>query len=126
MTVTATGVRYRCKHCPAVTCSTFDAARMLGWRFFTGKSVTGKEINDVVCPACAGNAEPPEKKPTWRVGCRTCDWEWEDEYDEGALTAKDAKHMANDHECEPDVWIAPPSGDAKYDPYKVNDDGSLR
>jgi hypothetical protein len=114
---------FRCKHCVASTSSSLDVARVAGWRFFTGKSQTGKDLDDTVCPSCAGFPKTPETG--WRVGCHTCDWVWQDEYNEGPLAPKEAKGMANDHECEPDVWIAPPSGDRKFQSYEVNDDGSL-
>lgn len=116
----------QCKHCPTKTHSTEDVARHIGWRIWRGTTIGGKDAEDVVCPVCAGNAEPPEKEaPGWRVRCNTCDWEREDEYDEGPLTPKEAKYMARDHECEPQVEIAPPTGDTWYADWQVKDDGSL-
>ena len=55
----------RCKHCPSTTSSSPDAARMLGWRLFKGLSQTGKELDDVVCPGCAGTTTTIAS-PRWR------------------------------------------------------------
>lgn len=95
-----------CKHCGREGKSSESVLRVQGWRLFNGESQTGKPLNDVVCPTCAGTATEP--LPGWRVGCHTCFWEWEDEYDEGPLSKKDAQSIADDHECEPDTWVAPP------------------
>lgn len=97
-----------CKHCSRTTASSPDVARMLGWRMFTGTSVTGKAIDDVVCPYCAGTKDVKDE-PSWQVGCYTCDWEWwPEEGDEGPLTEKDAEMLAREHECEKDTWVKPP------------------
>jgi hypothetical protein len=75
---------------------------------------------------CRGRACGQEDAPTWRVRCNTCDWEWDDEYDEGPLNAKEAKRMARDHECEPDIEIqAPDSDNVWVRPDRVSDDGTL-
>ena len=105
MSVTA-----KCTSCGATTNAAVDVARAAGWRIWDGQSVTGKDIQARVCPVCAGgrDGEEPPKAEAWRVGCRTCDWEFEDEYNEGPLTEKDARSMASDHECEPDTWVKPP------------------
>lgn len=116
----------KCKHCLRVTHSSRDGARVEGWRMFAGTSITGKALNDVVCPKCAGTGPQPDAEPSWRVRCNTCDWEWEDEWDEGPLSAEQAKRMADDHECEPSVEIGPPGNNDWYHPYLVNKDGSLR
>jgi hypothetical protein len=126
MSATTVDRLIRCKHCPSTTASSPDAARMLGWRMFKGVSQTGKPLDDVVCPGCAGTTPITEDKPaspSWRVRCNTCYWEWEDEFDEGPLSPKDAKSMAHDHECEPEVEIAPPSGEKWFHPYDVSDEG---
>jgi hypothetical protein len=116
----------RCKHCPRSTYSSVDVARITGWRMFSGTSQTGKPIEDVACPHCAGTAPAPDETPSWSVRCKTCDWEYEDEYDEGPLTAAEAKQMADDHECEPWVEIRPPGmKDGWMSPRLVNKDGSL-
>jgi hypothetical protein len=70
-----------CKHCGNHSRSSMDVARADGWRTFSGVSMTGKPLDDVVCPSCAGTAKPGEEG--WSVRCLTCDWEWEDEYGEG-------------------------------------------
>lgn len=116
----------QCKHCSASTRSSVDVARMAGWRMFDGTTQGGKPLNDVVCPSCAGTAPDSEAAnagPSWRVRCSTCDWMYEDEYDEGPLDAKAARSLAYDHQCEPYVQIAPPSGDQWYDRYEVDDKG---
>jgi hypothetical protein len=115
----------RCKHCDQSTRSSLDVARMDGWRLFKGVSLTGKPLNDVVCPRCADTAKPPNPEPTWSVRCNTCDWEWEDEYGEGPLGAKEAKRMADDHECDPEMEIQSPDG-GWHKPWSVNGDGSLK
>jgi len=117
--------RIQCKHCAASTWSSRDVARLAGWRMFKGTSVTGKELDDVACPRCAGTANP-DAKLGWRVRCDTCDWSSEEDGDDDPYTAKDAKQAARYHECEPRVEIAPPAGDQWYDPLYVNDDGTLR
>lgn len=66
------GARYRCKHCPRTTVSTSDAARMLGWRIWSGKTFGGQQVEDVVCPQCAGTAGPaadkaPPRRLPWRA-----------------------------------------------------------
>lgn len=130
MTALAVDVRIACKHCPAVAgrSVTQEAARFLGWRFFDGLSMTGKPLSDVVCPTCAGTAEPVAETgepPGWRVRCNTCHWEYEDEYGDGPLSPKEARDMARDHQCEAEVEIAPADGDKWYDEYQVKDDGSI-
>lgn len=72
---------------------------------------------------CVG--DPPEPPP-WGVHCNTCDWEWEDEYDEGSLTFEEARRMASDHECEPRVEIAAPGSDTWRHPWQYTSDGKLR
>lgn len=95
-----------CRHCSREGRSSESVLRVQGWRIFEGTSQSGKPLSDTVCPWCAGTATTPP--PGWRVGCHTCDWEWEDDYDEGPLSEKEAKQIANDHECEPDTWVKAP------------------
>lgn len=38
-----------------------DGLWVLGWRFFSGPSVTGKPLNYLWCPGCSRNRRP--KKP---------------------------------------------------------------
>lgn len=54
---------------------------------------------------CVGDGPEP---PSYGVHCHTCDWEWEDEYDEGPLTREQARQMAGNHECQPEVLIQSP------------------
>lgn len=121
-----------CKHCPAVTNSPEDVARAEGWRTFKGLSVTGKVLDDTVCPGCAGTAKDDETAAavkSWRVRCTTCDWSSEDDRDDDdgeVWDAKAAKEMADWHECEKQVEIAPPTGDVWSSTYRVNDDGSIK
>jgi hypothetical protein len=122
--------KIRCKHCPRSTWSSLDVARVEGWRMYKGVSVTGKEIDDVACPSCAGTAAPPGKPaPSWRARCRTCDWDSDEDAEEageGPLTARDAKYLARGHHCEPWIEISPPGTDERWlPPRMVNDDGSL-
>lgn len=80
-----------------------------------------------VAPFCRGHCvgDGPQP-PSWSVRCHTCDWWWDEEEDEGPLDAKAAKSMARDHECEPEVQIAPPDSERWVDPFWVNDDGTIR
>lgn len=100
-----------CKHCPVKTMSSPDAARMIGWRMWSGTTVGGQRKADVVCPSCAGTDTAAPPAPAWQVRCSTCDWEYEDEYNEGPLDEAAAKRMASDHECEPEVELLPPGAD---------------
>ena len=96
-----------CKHCRrSADGSSEQVLRVAGWRIYEGKSQTGKDISDTVCPWCAGTTDKPA--PGWSVGCHTCDWEWEDEFGEGPLDEKAAQRMADDHECEAWTWTKPP------------------
>jgi hypothetical protein len=70
---------------------------------------------------CDGDGPEPK---SWEVCCHTCHWEWED--DEGPLDVKQAKEMARDHECQPEVQILPPDSSRWIDPFFVNDDGTVR
>ena len=98
-----------CDHCTRATNgSTMAVLRVRGWRIFQGESQTGKLLSSFVCPWCAGTTDRPDEDTGWTVGCHTCFWEWEDWYDEGPLTEKDARRIGDDHECEPDVYVNPP------------------
>lgn len=81
-------------------------------------------VNDAVgrCYDCG----PKYDGPTWSVRCTTCDWRWEDEFNEGSLDAKAAKDMARNHECEPEVELSPP-GDSNewFAEWLVKDDGTI-
>src|SRR5690349_2454074 len=100
MSVATVKPHLACKHCGRVTLMSESDARVLGWRTWRGKTLGGRDAEDVVCPQCAGTTPADEPAPSWRVGCDSCGWEWEDEDDEGPLSEKDAQQMADDHECE--------------------------
>jgi hypothetical protein len=89
---------------------------------------TGDRIEQLAAVTkCRGRCkgDPPEED-SWGARCTTCDWVWEDEYDEGPLNAEQAKQVVRDHVCEPQVEILPPGGGQWVDPSRVNDDGTLR
>ena len=98
---------YRCGTCSNSTRSSLDVARLAGWRIWDGKSQTGKPMSVRICPVCSG-VEERKPEPSWRVGCDTCGWEYEEWDDDGPLTEKQANDMAIDHQCEPDTWVKPP------------------
>lgn len=77
------------------------------------------------CPDRKPDCSQPDP-PTWRVRCKTCTWEWGEDDEEGVLDAKEAKQVAQDHDCEPWVQISPPDGDDWLSPMWVNDDGTRR
>jgi hypothetical protein len=109
-----------CKHCGAYTRSTPDVARL-----------TGKPLNDVVCPACSGNGKPEEKQgPGWLVRCNTCDWQSDDDgddpWDEGPVDAKRAMDLARYHECEKEVEVKPPWDVAWHSERDFDHDGQPR
>ena len=119
----------RCKHCPSSTGSTLDAARMLGWRMFQGVSQTGKPLDDVVCPTCAGTASEPDAPESWSVRCLACDWCSDDDGpdEEPLLSAKDAYSLGYDHECEPEIELRAPDAGARWERLDdFNRDGTLR
>jgi hypothetical protein len=99
-----------CKHCNRRTYSSRDVARAEGWRTFQGKSVTGKDLDDVICPICSGTATPVDAGEVWTVGCSTCDWVSTEDDDEPILDAPDAMAVATDHRCQPKVYIVDPQG----------------
>lgn len=106
---------YACKHCPRGTSATFDAARAAGWRIFSGTTQSGKPLEDVVCPICAGTDPDPDRytdaKMIWDVQCYTCDWSFSEDWEPGLdplHTATEAKSCAQEHRCEPQfVYISP-------------------
>lgn len=123
--------RLRCKHCPGSTYSSLDVARLVGWRVWSGITVGGKHVEDVVCPRCAGTEVPPEPKPEgWHVRCKTCDWDSREDADmqgDEPLDAANAKLLAREHRCDPLVELCPPGGsDTWYGHTQIRPDGSLR
>lgn len=115
----------RCKHCLNTTRSSRDVARVTGWRMWSGTTEGGKQVDDVVCPTCAGTTPADDAPKSFQVRCQTCDWDWIAEDGEEPLDARSAKDMADDHQCEPDVTIVAPDG-TEYRPRDLNRDGSLR
>ncbi len=121
----------RCKHCTSTTMLGETAARVYGWRLFSGVSQTGKAFDDVACPVCAGTAKDPVSAASWSVRCTTCDWSSDegnvDEDDMEILGAQAAVMLGKDHECEPDIQLRKPAAGAKWLPIDdFNRDGSLR
>lgn len=102
----------------------FASARFVGWRIAGPLA----KPEGAYCPACAGtDNEYWSKAPqeSWRVRCTTCDWEWEDDYDEGPLDGKAAYDLAHDHECDPLVEVRAPESDAWRPRHDLNRDGVL-
>lgn len=77
---------------------------------YDGPTLGGKTLSDTVCPWCAGTTDKP--MPGWRVGCNTCDWEYDpDDMAEGGdliTSEKEANEVARDHQCEPWTWTKGP------------------
>jgi hypothetical protein len=92
----------------AVTASTFvaDLRGRIGW---------------LCADHCAGDGPKP---PQWEVSCSTCGWVSED--DDGLFTAADAKRVADDHDCEPEMSIKDPATGRWHAVWLVNDDGTVR
>lgn len=69
--------RLQCRHCSRNTGMREADARNCGWRIWRGTTLGGQEREDIVCPSCGGTrpGEQLAPEPSWRVGCRTCDWE---------------------------------------------------
>lgn len=70
---------------------------------------------------CVGDGPKP---PAWSVSCSTCHWVSED--DDSPLSVADAKRMADDHECEPEMSIRNPATGVWHATWLVNDDGTVR
>lgn len=86
------------------------AARFLGWRMFSGLSITGKELHDSMCPMCSGRGQNLEdhdwENHSWDIRCLTCTWLFSDEWVPGfipLLTATEAwDYSLVHHDCDPD------------------------
>lgn len=94
----------RCDHCGRVTALPEAGARSVGWRFYQGKSFTGKEISDTVCPVCSDRGPDPGP-PTWDVHCVLCGWKFTDDWGTSLvplLTAWEASTVIARHDeiCE--------------------------
>lgn len=64
---------------------------------------------------CPGDPDP------WQIRCNTCDWEYDPEDGEHGgwvpTTAKEARSIADDHECDPWLEIKAPNTDKWQPPY---------
>lgn len=113
----ATG-RIACKYCHRSTILTEAGARANGWRFYKGPSLTGKMLDDVICPVCTGEAKPePENIPSWIVEC-ACEWTSHENWQPGdvpILTAYEAEQVARNHRCEPEFRFISPEGKSYRD-----------
>lgn len=98
-----------------------SAARIAGWRIWTGETQGGKSTEFTFCPACAGTASPERLAEIqgWDAECETCGAVMSEEFDadddEAPITEKQARDWDMDHQCEPEViihrpkWKAPAS-----------------
>lgn len=93
----------RCSNCGTTNGSSREVAEFgLGWRFWSGQTVGGKEQEVSLCPTCSGcTPEPEAGDPGWSARCRTCDWDWLDDFDDTRLSEAEARELARDHRCEP-------------------------
>lgn len=109
--------------------STDAAAWMMGWRWFVGTTQGGADLDDVVCPTCAGTRAPAEEP--WDVGCNTCDWAFSNDWDvllgdEPLTSAKDAVIVGREHRCESEVWVMDPDHSGSRPLQDYDRDGNLR
>lgn len=114
----------QCKHCPRTTRLTEAGARSIGWRMFTGISITGKQLEDVACPSCSGRGDHESTPPSWDVMCRTCGWQFSDEMyedDPPLLSAWEAEQVAGDHHCDTDFVYREPGSDEWKPAYEYRD-----
>lgn len=104
-----------CLHCAATINRDETAARVLGWRVWEGVTLGGQQKRDVVCPTCAGTAEPvAEAGPSWDVECTTCEWSFSDggpiDPGEEIPDAKTAETVGYEHRCEKQLRYKSPAG----------------
>lgn len=89
----------RCHYCPRFTNVDEAGARFSGWRLFRGLSITGKQLDDAICPSCSGRG-PGADIPTWDIRCRHCRWQFTDFWraeDPPLLTATEALKFSTRH-----------------------------
>lgn len=107
----------RCNHCRREAGTAWadkDALRAAGWRVYDGPSMTGKELHLLVCPWCAGTTDAIDPETHWRVGCASCDWEYDPDDDDNVgdrtepLGEAEADRIAADHWCSPQIWTQRP------------------
>lgn len=114
-----------CKHCAATTRLDRERARAAGWRMYHGPSITGKLLDDVICPACTGEKKPEEVGVTWLVRCNTCDWATGDEPEEPITSYHVARQQASYHDCEPEIELRPPGHEEWYGEFDFDCNGKL-
>lgn len=73
-----------------------------------------REIQNTIGLQCRERACGDPGAPSWSVRCVTCNWEWEDDYNEGPLDEAEAKRLADDHECEPEVQVRAPGDNTRW------------
>lgn len=102
-----------CQHCPNKTRLTEAGARSIGWRMYSGPSVTGKELSDVACPNCSGRGHIDPLPPSWDIRCSICHWIASDDGldHEPIISAREARAVAKLHECEPEFEYLAPGSD---------------
>lgn len=96
----------RCLHCARVTALLEAGARHVGWRIYRGKTMSGREMVDVVCPVCSGRGPDPGP-PTWDVECRFCHWKFTDDWQltsDAVLTAWQTMNVIKDHNFRCQGW----------------------
>lgn len=71
---------------------------------------------------CVGDGPKPL---VWSVSCSTCHWYSGDDGEE-PFTAAEAKEVADEHRCEPEMSIRHPVTGKWHDPWLVNKDGTVR
>lgn len=115
-----------CKHCPRVTASSKDVARVQGWRMHTGLTQGGGFLDDVVCPRCAGQEEPDP--PSWNIECSTCFWNYLDDEDElpPLVNIDEAEAEAREHVCQPWMRLQAPNTDTWVDLFLPENMAKLR
>lgn len=91
-----------------------EVLRARGWRIYDGPSLTGKQLHLAVCPWCAGTTDAVDPETHWRVGCGSCDWEYDPDDDDEVgertepMGKAEAQRLAAEHWCQPSTWIDPP------------------
>lgn len=98
----------RCSDCGACTRVGVQAAVFaLGWRVWSGYTVSGQWREVCRCPGCAAavaEPQPDQPRQVWGVRCLNCGWEHDERDDDGrVLTEADADQVGAAHVCEP--WI---------------------
>lgn len=79
-------------------------ARSTGWRIFSGRTQSGKPLDDVLCPVCSDRGAEPDPV-SWNVRCTKCGWDYlatygGEEPDIPVINARDALTVLRDHQPE--------------------------